>query len=86
MAMVDQAREGCEAAMKLHQAGKHKDAMIEAGEAITLASTAVKSASGGGRRADSRAAAWRVPDRTSGARERVASALPDPRWRRAKTP
>ncbi len=42
MAMVDEARKGCEAAMKLHQEGKHKDAMIKAGEATTMASKAVK--------------------------------------------
>jgi hypothetical protein len=40
-AMVEQARKGCDAAMKLHQEGKHKESMIEAGAAIVAASKAL---------------------------------------------
>jgi hypothetical protein len=39
---VEEARKGCEAAMKLHQEGKHKESMIKAGEAIAAVSKALK--------------------------------------------
>jgi hypothetical protein len=36
------AKQGCEDAQKLHEAGKHKDSVIKAGEAISLAGESVK--------------------------------------------
>jgi hypothetical protein len=39
---VEKARKGCDEAMKLHQQGKHKESMIEAGEAIAEVSKALK--------------------------------------------
>jgi hypothetical protein len=42
MAALETARKGCDEALKLHQAGKHKEAMIAAGEAITAISKALK--------------------------------------------
>lgn len=36
------AKKGCEEALRLHKAGKHKEAIIKAGEAISLAGSAVK--------------------------------------------
>lgn len=41
-AKVAQAKQGCEHALKLHEAGKHKASVIKAGEAISLAGEAVK--------------------------------------------
>jgi len=42
LAALAEARKGCQEAMKLHQAGKHKDAMIKAGEAIAAVSKTLK--------------------------------------------
>jgi hypothetical protein len=39
---VAEAKAGCEEALKLHQAGKHKESIIEAGEAITAAGESAK--------------------------------------------
>lgn len=36
------AKQGCEDAQKLHESGKHKDSVIKAGQAITLAGESVK--------------------------------------------
>lgn len=36
------AKQGCEDAQKLHEAGKHKDSVIKAGQAITLAGESLK--------------------------------------------
>lgn len=36
------AKQGCEDAQKLHEAGKHKDSVIKAGEAISLAGQSLK--------------------------------------------
>ena len=41
-AAAAKARKGCDEAMKLHQEGKHKEAMIRAGEAIAEVSKALK--------------------------------------------
>jgi hypothetical protein len=37
-----QAKAGCEEALKLHQAGKHKESIIKAGEAISAAGESTK--------------------------------------------
>lgn len=37
------ASQGCEEALRLHKAGKHKASIIKAGQAITLAGKATKS-------------------------------------------
>lgn len=39
---VAKAKQGCEDALKLHEAGKHKASVIKAGEAISLAGEAAK--------------------------------------------
>jgi hypothetical protein len=41
-AALEAARKGCDEAMKLHQAGKHKESMIKAGEALAAISKALK--------------------------------------------
>jgi hypothetical protein len=41
-AAVEAAKKGCAEAMQLHSAGKHKDAMIKAGESIAAAAKALK--------------------------------------------
>lgn len=41
-AVVEEAKKGCQEALKLHEAGNHKDAVIKAGEAISMAGKAVK--------------------------------------------
>ncbi|MBW8005233.1 MAG: hypothetical protein FVQ06_05535 [candidate division NC10 bacterium] len=42
MAKVAEAKAGCEEAWSLHQAGKHKESVIKAGEAISAAGQSVK--------------------------------------------
>jgi hypothetical protein len=42
MTMVDKGRKGCEEAMNLHKAGKHKEAMIKVGQAIAEMSEGLK--------------------------------------------
>jgi hypothetical protein len=42
MAALSAARKGCEEALKLHKEGKHKEAMIKAGEAMVAISQALK--------------------------------------------
>lgn len=39
---VAQAKKGCDEALKLHEGGKHKAAVIKAGEAISMAGKAAK--------------------------------------------
>ena len=39
---IGDAKEACEEALQLHKAGKHKESVIKAGEAIALAGHAVK--------------------------------------------
>ncbi len=39
---LTKAKQGCEDAQKLHEAGKHKDSVIKAGQAITLAGESLK--------------------------------------------
>ena len=39
---VAEARAGCEEALKLHEAGNHKGAIVRAGQAITTAGEAAK--------------------------------------------
>ena len=39
---VAEAKKGCEKALKLHKAKKHKDAIIQSGLAISLAGSAAK--------------------------------------------
>jgi hypothetical protein len=41
-AKVAEAKAGCEEALRLHEAGKHKESVIKAGEAITAAGQSVK--------------------------------------------
>lgn len=41
-AMAADAKKGCAEAKKLHDGGKHKDAVIKAGEAISMAGKAQK--------------------------------------------
>lgn len=41
-AQLAQAKAGCEEALKLHQAGKHKEAVIKVGEAISAAGESAK--------------------------------------------
>jgi hypothetical protein len=42
MAMVEKGRKGCEEALKLHQAGKHKESMVRVGQAIAEMSEGLK--------------------------------------------
>ena len=42
MAMVAQAKQGCEEAQKLHEQGDHKASVIKAGESIALAGEAAQ--------------------------------------------
>ena len=42
MAKLAQAKQGCEDALTLHEQGKHRDAVIKAGESIALAGEATK--------------------------------------------
>ncbi|MCZ6731056.1 MAG: hypothetical protein O7B27_00680 [Gammaproteobacteria bacterium] len=39
---VSEAKQGCEDALALHKAGKHKASVIKAGEAISMAGQAAK--------------------------------------------
>ncbi|MFQ5937057.1 MAG: hypothetical protein ACE5LB_11695 [Acidiferrobacterales bacterium] len=41
-AKVAKAKQGCDEALRLHEAGKHKDSVIKAGQAISLAGEAAK--------------------------------------------
>ncbi len=41
-AKIAEAKAGCEEALKLHEAGKHKESVIEVGEAIQEAGEAAK--------------------------------------------
>jgi len=41
-AMVAEAKKGCGEAQKLHDAGKHKEAQIRVGEAISMTGKALK--------------------------------------------
>ncbi len=40
--MLAEARKGCEEALRLHKTGKHKQSVVKAGEAISLAGNAVQ--------------------------------------------
>ena len=42
MAMVDKGRKGCEEALALHKAGKHKESMVKVGQAIAEMSEGLK--------------------------------------------
>lgn len=42
MAMVAEAKQGCQQALTLHEQGDHKGSVIKAGEAIALAGEAAK--------------------------------------------